>query len=97
MKGQGDPESGMTGLVIAVGTTLVVVTVLVVIAYYRSYTEAFFADRVTSEPSPGLTKLQAEQQEQLQSYGMVEDDSGTARIPIDAAMDILVEKANAKR
>ena len=97
MKGQGDPESGVTGFVIATGTALVVVTVLVVVAYYRSYTASFFAERVTEQDSPALMKMQQEERGRLESYGMADDDSGMARIPIDVAMDMMVEKADAGR
>ena len=97
MKGQGDPESGVTGFVIAVGTALVVVTVLVVIAYYRSYTESFFAERVMEQESPALMEMKQAEQERLESYGMADDDSGMARIPVEKAMDMMVEKADATR
>jgi hypothetical protein len=40
-----------------------------------------------------LARLRAEQQEQMNSYGWVDEKAGVVRVPIDRAMDLVVEES----
>jgi hypothetical protein len=54
--------------------------------------ENFPEPRLEVQSSADLKKLRAAEEGDLQSYGWLEKNSGTVRIPIDRAMQLLVER-----
>jgi hypothetical protein len=52
----------------------------------------FPAPRLQVHPAEDLVDYQAREKEQLASYGWVDREKGVVRIPIDRAMDLLVER-----
>lgn len=48
--------------------------------------------RLQSDPFAELDQLRAVQEARLNSYGWVDETTGLAHIPIDRAMDLLLEK-----
>lgn len=48
--------------------------------------------RLQTDPEGELTTMRREQAERLSSYGWVQQGEGTVHIPIDRAMDLLVER-----
>lgn len=50
------------------------------------------APRLQPEPKADLARVLEEQQQLLNSYGWVDESSGTVRIPIDRAMDELLRQ-----
>lgn len=55
-------------------------------------TGAFPQPRLEVRPTGELEKLRATEQKQLDSYGWIDRPAGIARIPIDRAMELLVER-----
>jgi heme exporter protein D len=88
-----DPKSVPTLLVGAVGMILLMVIVLLVEVLYHRTTEAEIYRKVISEQPLELRQVQAEQREQLNSYRWVSQSEGIAAIPIDRAMDLIVDEA----
>jgi len=50
------------------------------------------APRLQVRPVQDLKQLRQAEDEKLSSYGWVDEEAGIARIPIDRAMDLLVQK-----
>ncbi|HEY8551460.1 MAG TPA: hypothetical protein VIL35_15995 [Vicinamibacterales bacterium] len=50
--------------------------------------------RLQSEPGPDLARYRAEQEQRLSTWGWVDQAAGTVHIPIDRAMDLVVERAD---
>jgi len=54
------------------------------------------APRLQTTPFRDLTELRAEETRLLTTYGWINQAGGIARIPIEQAMDILVERGSAR-
>jgi len=48
--------------------------------------------RLQVEPAADLNQMRQTQEEMLNSYGWVDKTAGTVRVPIDRAMDMLIEQ-----
>jgi hypothetical protein len=59
---------------------------------YAASPEAFIGPELQVSPSSDLRKSVAEEQAVLSSYGWVDRDQGIVHIPIDRAMDLLLER-----
>lgn len=55
-------------------------------------TKSFPQPRLQKNPIPDLKEVRAAENQVLTSYGWVDQQKGTVRIPIDQAMDLLVKK-----
>jgi hypothetical protein len=84
---------------IVVFTAVGVVILVVLLVWLRSY---FFLVRnetiyssVLSVKNPKLTELRAKEDAELGSYGWVDRKKGIVRIPIDRAMELVVQDAHA--
>jgi hypothetical protein len=74
------------------GVLLIVVIVIIQILFYRA-NRAGLEQRTTSQPYEALRALDAEQLEQLTSYGWVDERAGIAHISIERAMELIVAEA----
>ena len=92
-----DPKSTPTLLVGAVGMILLMVTVLLVEVLFQRTSQAEIYRKVISEQPLELRQVQAEQLEQLNGYRWVSQSQGVAAIPIERAIDLVVEEAQAGR
>jgi len=92
---ESDPRSTPTLLVGAVGMILLMVTVLLVEVLYQRTSQAEVYRKVISEQPLELRQVQAEQLEQLNGYRWVSQPEGVAAIPIDRAIDLIVEETQA--
>jgi len=90
---ESDPQSTPTLLVGAVGMILLMVIVLLVEVLYHRTTQAEVYRKVISEQPLELRQVQAEQLEQLNGYRWVSEPEGVTAIPIDRAIDLIVEEA----
>jgi len=90
---QSDPRSAPTVLVGGVGLVLLAVIVLLLEVLYQRTSQAEVYRKVVSEEPQELRQLQAEQLEQLNGYRWVDQSQGVVAIPIDRAVDLLVEEA----
>ena len=88
-----DPNVPMSVLIGIVGAVLlfVIIVVLQVVFYRMEATE--LETKVYSQPSEARAKLDAEQLEQLNSYGWVNQAESTTHIPIDRAMELVVAES----
>ena len=94
---ESDPKSTPTLLVGAVGMILLMVIVLLVEVLYQRTTQAEIYRKVISEQPLELRQVQAEQLDQLNDYSWISQPEGVAAIPIDRAIDLVVEDAEAGR
>lgn len=81
---------------IVAGTVVVVVVVsaLVILSeYYLSVKEEYVYDLVLKPESVTLRELLATEDEVLNSYKLLDSTSGTYRIPISRAMELMAEEA----
>lgn len=92
-----DPKSTPTLLVGAVGMILLMVIVLLVEVLYQRTTQAEIYRKVISEQPLELRQVQAEQLDQLNDYRWVSEPEGVVAIPIERAIDLVVEDAQAGR
>ena len=54
--------------------------------------ESFPQPRLQTQPARDLRRLRAEEEARLNSYGWIDRSAGVAHIPIDQAMDLLLER-----
>ena len=92
-----DPKSTPTLLVGVVGMILLMVIVLLVEVLFHRTSEAEIYRKVISEQPLELRQVQAEQLEQLNGYRWVSEPEGVAAIPIERAIDLVVEEARSGR
>lgn len=60
--------------------------------FYR-YTDGVRREMTVAGPSPELVKLRAEEEKRLSGYGFVDKEKQIVHIPIDVAMQKVVEEA----
>jgi len=88
-----DPKTLTTIVVGAVGVILLFVTIMgLEVLYYRT-SEAESLRKFGSEEPQELRRLRSEQLEQINAYRWVDRENGIVAIPIDRAMELLVEES----
>jgi hypothetical protein len=88
-----DPKSGTTLIVGAVGVILLaVVIILLQVLFYRT-AEAERWRKVVSQQPEELRRLHAEQLEQINGYRWVDEPNGVVAIPVDRAMDLVIQES----
>jgi hypothetical protein len=82
---------GISWIAVACILTVVVITLFGMAVYFRAQAHE---NRLKGEATiySELQNLEAEQQEELNSVGWVDRDNGIVRIPIDQAMELVVER-----
>lgn len=96
MSNHSDPSSSITVLIGVVGTILLVATVVGLEAVYYNTERVEFERKVVAEAPEELRSIRADQLKNLNAYEWVNRASGTVRIPIDRAMQLVVQEANAR-
>jgi hypothetical protein len=90
MRKNDDPDASAAIVFGIVGAILVFVVIVALQAmFYRMQNEEL-KKKTTTEAPEELSRLIAEQQEQLNAYRWVNEKAGVAAIPIDRAMEITV-------
>ncbi len=83
---------------IVVWTGLFTIVVIVMVIWLRSYFVdvqlEYVQKMVLSVENPKLLELQALEEEELTTYGWIDEGEGKVRIPIDRAMDLVVGEAD---
>ena len=82
--------SAVVGIISAIG--LFVVIVLLQTWFYRAEEDERYR-KVYSQPYQELQKVDNEQLERLGSFGWISEGDGVAHIPIERAMELVVEEA----
>jgi FlaG/FlaF family flagellin (archaellin) len=87
-----DPNVPVSAVVGVIGAILLFVIIVALQALFYSMQEEELARKVYSRPNETLQRLDAEQLEQLSSYGWISEPEGVVHIPIERAMELYVEE-----
>lgn len=92
-------DASVRGIVIGLIAGVVVVTVAIIgiQQFYIHTREQVVQENVLSRFDPRIRALHAEETRILTSYGRVDGEPGYVRIPIDRAMELMVEEAYRER
>jgi hypothetical protein len=91
-----EPKSGLVAVVGVVSAVVLVAVILVLQAiYYRAEQKENLAKAVMVPPE--AQAVRAEQLGQLQGYRVVDPQQGIVAIPIDRAMELVLQEARAGR
>ncbi|MBD3233306.1 MAG: hypothetical protein GF315_06235 [candidate division Zixibacteria bacterium] len=81
----------------AVASVIVIVVVIVLMyEYFISAQEKMVYEAVLKPESAELRELRAREDEELNSYALLDEEEGRYRIPIDRAMKLMSEEAYAE-
>jgi len=86
-----DVNTPMIALVGILGAILLFVVTIGIEAWIRSHQEEENYRKVISPPNEELSQLQAKQLESINGYRMVDTQKNIVAIPIDRAMELVVE------
>lgn len=88
-----DPNAPFIVL-LGVGTIVFLIAAVFGVQYYydRVYDQQVYI-KVMEPESEALQELRARENEQLHSYQYIDREKGTVRIPVERAMELLVEEA----
>lgn len=89
-----DPDALTTATVGIVGTILVIIVVVFVQGLYESERRDEFQRKVVDEIPEELRSLRAAQRARLEQTGWVDKPNGFVAIPIERAMELMVEDKN---
>ncbi len=87
-----DPNVQLSALVGILGCILLFVIIVGLQALFYTMHEDELRLKVYSQPYEELRRLDAEQLEQINSYGWVDQQAGVTHIPIDRAMELTVRE-----
>jgi hypothetical protein len=88
-----DPNVAASAVVGVISAIVLFVIIVLLQTWFYSAEEDERYRKVYSQPYQELQKIDNEQLERLTSYGWVSQTDGVAHIPIDRAMELLVEDA----
>jgi hypothetical protein len=92
-----EPRSGAIALV---GAGIVILLVLIIVgveAYYDRVRDQQIFVKQLQPVSEDLKALRAREDADLNSYRYIDRAKGSVRLPINRAMDLLIEEAHGKR
>ena len=87
-----DPDVPASAIVGIIGAILLFAIIVALQALFYSMEEEELARKIYDQPYEELQELDADQLEQLNSYGWVSEADGVAHIPIERAMELVVEE-----
>lgn len=88
-------DASVRGIVIGIvaGVLIITVSIIGIQQFYVHSREQVVQENVLSKVDPRLRELRAEETRILNSYGKVDGEPDYVRIPIDRAMELMVEEA----
>jgi hypothetical protein len=86
-----DPKSSMTLIVGVIGALIVFLICVLLQTLYVSTSQAELQRKVYSAQPEELRLLRVEQTEQLSGYRWVDERSGVAAVPIERAIELVVD------
>ena len=89
---EADPQAGSTFVVAGVSTALLVAIILILEVVHTRVAEAEHYRKEVAPESEELLSLDAEQLQRLQGGAWVDREAGVVTIPIEKAMQIVVEE-----
>ena len=87
-----DPDVPASAIVGILGAVLLFVIIVALQALFYSMESREFDRKVTGQSYEPLQQLDADQLETLNSYGWVDQQASVARIPINRAMELVVQE-----
>ena len=78
--------------VVATGAILLIVAIVMPF-WFRMWVDAERQEKAASAAYPALLENQFEARLQLERYGVVDADQGVYRIPVDRAIQLMLEEA----
>lgn len=90
-----DPVTGTTAVVGVVFVLLFVIVILGLQAYFGRVQTEEYAAKVVEEPVTEKALARAEQLDRLNGYRWVDREAGTVAIPIEQAMELVVNELGA--
>ncbi len=91
MKKADDVDTPAIAIVGIIGAILLFVIIVGILAWYRWYEAKELQTKVISQRYEQLAKAEADQLETLNSYRMVDPEKGIVSVPIDRAMQLVVQ------
>jgi hypothetical protein len=79
------------------GIVVVVALVIFMLDYFAATREELIYESVLKPESTAWRELRAREEEELNSYALIDDKQGIYRIPIERAMELMVEEAYQSR
>lgn len=90
---EGDPESLPTAVILGAGTLLLVAIVLFLQGLFEAQNRKEFERKVVAEVPQELRDLRAAQLQVLNSYRTVDPAAGVVAIPVERAIELLIEES----
>jgi uncharacterized membrane protein len=87
-----DPKAASTLIVGAVGVILLAVVILLLQVLFHRTSEAERWRKVVSQQPEQLRQVRTEQLDRLNSYRWVDEQNGIVTIPIERAMELVVQE-----
>jgi hypothetical protein len=87
-----DPNSLMTIVLGVIGCILLLAILFGLEAVFYSTQQREFRDKVVNQKPVELRQVQAEHLEAIRDYRWIDREAGVVGIPIDRAMDLMVEE-----
>ena len=91
-----DPNTSTIAVIGIVGAILIFVVIVLLQAVFYRVEHAETAKKTFGGAPEELTRLRAEQEEELNSYRWVNEQEGVVSIPIKRAMEIVVRETPAE-
>jgi len=94
----GPPETSHSNLTLsiigALGTLLLFAFIIFLAYYIPAQNRESVSAETVAERKTTLAEVEAKQTDQATSYGVVNPEEGTVRIPIERAMELIVPRLN---
>lgn len=78
------------------GVVIVVIILIALVEYFILVKEDYYHELVEKPRSEELMKLRERENEELNSYKLLDEEKGIYRIPIKRAMELVVEEDSSK-
>ncbi|MGH2569756.1 MAG: hypothetical protein ACRDGR_00935 [bacterium] len=87
-----DPSPGRTAYVGALFIVVFVLTVIALIGYFDRIRSEEFEVKVVDQPFDSVRDLRSQQLGKLEEYRWIDRGAGTVTIPIERAMELVVDE-----
>ena len=88
-----DPSGAWTAVVGVIGAVIIFAIIVGLQAFFNRAHEDELARKVYSAVYDDLVRMQATQEENLNSYRWLDRDAGTVAVPIDRAKELIIQEA----
>ena len=85
-------DPGPVSVVVVFGAATTVILILLTIMFYNYMERQILETKGLDEPNEKVVQTVAAQRKQLESYAVVDAKKGTAQVPIETAMRMIVEQ-----